>query len=136
MLQDFENVLNDRVGSAHQPKYFVCSLLTMAFVGPVQNMFGYRPVGVFCEVCNEDALVWQCMNCGGSLCGRCVFQHREVPGLALADINADRVDANEVAEGMFTLWNRFFERLTSTQAAGHSEASVFGSAVICAGKMI
>ena len=89
----------------------------MAFVGPVWNIYGYRPEGVFCDACNTNLLVWRCFNCGGVSCGRSIFQHRDVPGVTIADIDMDRVSANEVAEGMHCLWRRIFERLSSEMAS-------------------
>ena len=76
----------------------------MAFVGPVQNPHGYRPVRVFCEHCSRNLLVWRCYNCGGQYCGRCVFLHRNVPGVAVEAMDADRVSANELAEGMHIIF--------------------------------
>ena len=49
--------------------------------------------------------------------------HADVPGATLADIDNDRVNANEVSEGMHALWFRFFERLGSEMACDPADAS-------------
>ena len=94
----------------------LCSPSTMAFVGPIAGPHGYRPVGVFCAVCHENALVWQCYACGGSYCGRCIFQHRTIPGLSIDDMDSGEVSANEVAESMHILFFRYWRRLASELA--------------------
>ena len=94
----------------------------MAFVGPVQWPQGSRPVWVFCEVCETNLLVWRCYSCGGQYCGRCIFQHRNVPGVTVDECVADGRRANEVAEGMHQLWLRYFQRLSSTMACDPAEA--------------
>ena len=95
----------------------------MAFVGPVQWPQGYRPVGVYCEICDTNLLTWRCYNCGGLYCGRCIFAHHDVPGVTVADMDADIVPANEVAEGMHCLWFRFFLRLRDLMASDPAEAN-------------
>ena len=87
-----------------------CCSSAMAMVGPVPGPHGYRPVGVYCEVCDMNLLTWRCYCCGGLYCGRCIFMHRDVPGLTLEEMDAGIVSANEVAEGMHCLWFRFFFR--------------------------
>ena len=80
-------------------------LSAMAFVGPVQNPHGFRPVGVFCDVCNVNLLVWQCYACGGQYCGRCIFRHRRIPGASVEDVDSGLISGNEVAEGMHTIFS-------------------------------
>ena len=95
----------------------------MAFVGPVRFPQGYRPVGVYCDVCDTNLLVWRCYNCGGQYCGRCIFRHRRVGHLSVADMDADRVDANEVAEGMHALYFGFYQRLLPEMASDPADAN-------------
>ena len=95
----------------------------MAFVGPVQNPHGFRPVGVFCDVCNVNLLVWQCYACGGQYCGRCIFRHRRIPGASVEDVDDGLISGNEVAEGMHTLFRRFWQRLSSDMATDPAEAN-------------
>ena len=102
---------------------FLYFLSAMAFVGPVQFPQGYRPVGNDCDVCDTNLLVWRCYSCGGQYCGRCIFLHRDVPGVTLADMDADLVNANEVAEGMHCLLFRYFQRLGSQMACDPAEAN-------------
>ena len=110
-------------------------LSAMAFVGPLQmeHPDGARPFGVFCEVCNmHNLLVWRCYNCGGQYCGRCIFRHRIVTGVTVAEMDADRVSANEVGEGMHILYFRFFQRLRSEMACDPAEANeLFSRAYVC-----
>ena len=89
----------------------------MAFVGPVAFPQGYRPVGVFCEVCNTNLLTWRCYACGGLYCGRCIFAHNDVPQVLPEDTAADGTFANDVAEGMHALWRSYFDRLGSEMAS-------------------
>ena len=103
--------------------FWQCVSSAMAFVGPVQNPHGYRPVGVFCDVCNMSVLVWDCYNCGGMYCGRCIFRHRIVGGITVDDVDAGRVSANEVAEGMHAIYFRFFQRLGSEMASDPADAN-------------
>ena len=100
-----------------------CCLSAMAFIGPVQWPQGYRPVSGYCHVCDTNLLTWRCYHCSGLYCGRCIFMHADVPGATLADIDNDRVNANEVSEGMHALWFRFFERLGSEMACDPADAS-------------
>ena len=95
----------------------------MAFVGPLQVPYNYRPVGVYCDVCDTNLLVWRCYSCGGQYCGRCIFQHRDVPGLTLAEVDAGHASANEVSEGMHALWLRFYQRLSSMMASDPADAA-------------
>ena len=104
----------------------------MAFVGPVMWPQGYRPVGVYCDVCDTNLLTWRCYTCGGLFCVRCIFMHRDVPGVTLAEVDAGLVPANEVAEGMHCLWFRFFERMSSRMASDPAEANAaYSSNFIC-----
>ena len=104
----------------------------MAFVGPVQWPQGYRPVGVYCEVCDTNLLTWRCYNCGGLYCGQCLFQHRLVPGYTQADVEADGGFANEVAEGMHCLYYRYWLRLSSEMALDPAEAAfLYSRPYIC-----
>ena len=95
----------------------------MAFVGPVQWPQGYRPVGVYCDVCDTNLLTWRCYSCGGLFCGRCIFMHCNVHAVTIADVDAGLVDANEVAEGMHCLWFENFERLSSLMACCPADAN-------------
>ena len=95
----------------------------MAFVGPVQNPHGFRPVGVFCDVCNVNLLVWQCYACGGQYCGRCIFRHRRIPGASVEDLDSGLISGNEVAEGMHIIFRRIWQRLSSDMATDPAEAN-------------
>ena len=95
----------------------------MAFVGPVWNVGGYRPVGVYCEICDTNLLTWRCYGCGGLYCGRCIFRHDAVPGASLAYYDAGIDDPNEVAEGMHCLWRRAYLRQASLIASDPAAAA-------------
>ena len=95
----------------------------MSFVGPVMWPQGYRPVGVYCDVCGTNLLTWRCYCCGALFCGRCIFTHGDVQGVTLAEIDAGLVPANEVAEGMHCLWFRFVERMRSMMASDPAAAN-------------
>ena len=92
------------------------SLIAMAFVGPVWNPHGYRPVGTHCNICNEDLLVWRCYACGGQYCGRCIQQHRDVPNISPIELDSGSF-ANDLAEDMHILWYRFFVEIVFGNAS-------------------
>ena len=93
----------------------------MAFVGPLG--LGHLAVAGHCHVCNVDFLVWPCYACGGRFCGRCIFQHQDVAGVNLRMMDEDRVDPNEVAEGMHNLFWRFWLRVVYALAADPAYAA-------------
>ena len=104
----------------------------MAFVGPVMWPQGYRPVGVYCDVCDTNLLTWHCYSCGGLYCGRCIFMHNAVPRVALDEIDAGIWAANEVSEGMHALWFLFFERMSSRMASDPAGANdAYSSRFLC-----
>ena len=101
------------------------SLTAMAFVGPVRFPQGYRPVGVYCETCDMNLLVWRCYACGGQYCGRCIFRHRTIGSLTLGDVDAGWADANEVAEGMHAIYYGYYLRLGSEMASDPAGIAAF-----------
>ena len=68
---------------------YSCCYSAMAFVGPVRWPQGYRPVGVYCDVCDTNLLTWRCYSCGGCiavgafLC-TAMFQGWRLQGMMLA----------------------------------------------------
>ena len=56
-------------------------------------------------------------------CGRCILQHRLVPQITQAEVEADGSFANEVAEGMHCLYYRYWLRLSSEMASDPAEAA-------------
>ena len=104
----------------------------MAFVGPLHNRFGVRPVAAFCEDCNTNLLVWRCYNCVGQYCGRSICQHRIVPGASVEDVDLGWVSGNEVAEGMHAICWRHFQRLGSEMAIKPAGAhELLGGVYLC-----
>ena len=104
----------------------------MAFVCPLQNRDGLRPVAVVCEDCSTNLLVWRCYNCGGQYCGRCICRRRIVPGVSVEDVDLGWVTGNELAEGMHFLKNVVVQRLGSHMAIDPAGAhDVFGGVYLC-----
>ena len=74
------------------------------------------PVALLCIHCNVGpTLVFQCYGCDRHYCGRCVWMHGR-PWLA-DEVAEDEALADEVAEGLHSLWWGMTQKVASRIAA-------------------
>ena len=101
-------------------------LIEAVMAGPTalqpHQFHNHPPVALHCIHCNVGpTLVFQCYNCGRHYCGRCVWMHG---GPRLADgVAEDEALADEVAEGMHSLWWGMAQKVASRIAADPSGAA-------------